>query len=219
MDTPSECSCQKTCSGSCTEDEGTVIELTHQGDSPWRSEEEMDTTIASDCSHTSTPSYKRGRHSDLGTNSKIASEQDKKIVQHILDKGIKWKIPKWISKHRRRSVQVLADAQVEKWPLYDNICQVKYGQGWKVREWIEAICAETIRLEHSTVILYLEAAMRMDFQPLKNVLQTLCKAIRQHQGGARIYMCNLLPRVTSSPLGRCIGDANFTVLQAVRSDN
>ena len=66
---------------------------------------------------------------------------------------------------------------------------------------------------------YLENVMNYsDMPPLKNMLEAVCKLICQHQIGAHIYVSDMLPRVSSSPLRRpSVKDANYTLLQAVRS--
>ena len=69
-------------------------------------------------------------------------------------------------------------------------------------------------------MLYLEnTATYSDIPPLKNGLQSLCKAIRQHHRTCRMFITNLLPSPSSSPQRRTRNHAEFTLLQAIRSAN
>ena len=70
------------------------------------------------------------------------------------------------------------------------------------------------------MVLYLEKSQEYEeVTPIKNALHTICKTIRQHNNTARIFVANLLPRVSSSPIHRPLAEANFTLLQATRSVN
>ena len=211
-----------------TEEQETVIQLIHQGSSPWKSDEDASMTEMeedSDSSHTSTPAYKRRQHMQLPVKLQEKVEQghnmsDLRITQCILREGMNFAIPKW-AQGRARSVTVLADTKVEQWLLFDNVCQVKYRKGWKYLDWIMALRAESIRISCHTVIIYFENVLEFkDAPPLKNILEKLCRSIRSHQKGAHIFVANLLPRVTCSPLKKkCIEDANYNLLQAVCSTN
>ena len=95
-----------------------------------------------------------------------------------------------------------------------------YHLGWGFNTWIAALRAETIRVKCNTVVIYLDKFQ--DYEnvlPIKNALHTMCKTINQHQPGIRIFVANLLPAVTTSPVSRNLAQANFTLLQAVRSVN
>ena len=56
-----------------------------------------------------------------------------------------------------------------------------------------------------------------DVPPIKNSLQALCKVIRNHSLGARVFICNHLPRINGSPMQQDVSKSNFTLQQAVRS--
>ena len=163
-------------------------------------------------SDTSTPAYKRGRYE---TREYLDPGLDLEAIEQI-----KLDCKQLVSSSRRPpSVHILADAQVEMWPQHDNICIMDYRPGWSLKRWTPELRAKSIRIQCHSVILYMEKAQNMEVPPLKNALQTLCRVIRQHRRGARIYISNLLPRVYSTLLQRPITDINFVILQAVRSVN
>ena len=58
-----------------------------------------------------------------------------------------------------------------------------------------------------------------DVPPLKNKLQALCHVVKQHNPSARIFISNLLPRISRSPVKKPRGENEFLLLQAVRSVN
>ena len=189
----------------CTsmEEEEVIINCVHdQDDEAWDSE--ADSVI----SDTSTPDYKRGKHDDELEQEAIREIRAESTVQH--------------SKVNTRppSLHVLADTRLEFWPKNDQICVLSYQPQWSFNQWIAALRAETVRVKCHTVLLYFEKVQ--DFQevpPLKNVLHTMCKLIRQNNRSARIFISNLLPRMSGSPLGRPLVEVNFVLLQDVRSVN
>ena len=161
-------------------------------------------------SSTSMPDFKRGRHNDDALTQLAVQEIQRECAQ-----GNKRK-----STGRSPSVHLLADSRVENWPSQDNMCVVDYHPGWNYGTWIAALRAETIRIKCNTVVLYLEKSQHYeDVPPIKNALHTICRTIRQHNNSARIFIANYLPTVTSSPVRRTLTEANFTLLQAVRSIN
>ena len=163
----------------------------------------------SDCSHTSTPAYRRGKN----------REPANKVALHLLKEGLKFPIPKWLH-CRGKVVHILADVKIKRWPHdKDNLCTVDYKPCWQMKDWVARVRAEVIRITSPTVIIYMERTMKFeDMPPLKNVLETLCKAVHQHQPSARIFVANMLPRIVSSPLQMpVVVDSNYTLLQAVHS--
>ena len=97
---------------------------------------------------------------------------------------------------------------------------MEYRPHWTLVQWLGARRAETIRIECKAVVLYLEKAITFDdVPPLKNGLQAICKIIRQHKKGIRIFISNVLPKPSSSPVGRPRVETNFMLLQAMRSVN
>ena len=174
-------------------------------------------------SDTSTLDYKRGEHhpvrnpeSDTMQESPSVSKQrrlEKQIIEEIKCESAV--IPK--QKLRPPSMQVLADAKMANWLTgHDNICILDYHADRTFKHWISALRAESVRISCNMVILYLEGSQQfVDVNPLKNNLQTMCKAIRQHQKGAGIFISNILPRVHNSPLHRPLSEINFVLLQAV----
>ena len=183
-----------------------VISVTRGQELTWFSEVETSDSDSGK-SVTSTPRYKRGIHN-------VSMEQ---VVKAIQQEGVEWR-NSW--PRRGHSIQILADEKVQQWPQMDNICKLEFRQGWNFGQWVSAIRAETIRISCHTVILHLERALvYQDVIPLKNGLQTICKAIRQHHRTARVFICNGLPTPAASPIKRSRMTAEFTLLQAVRSTN
>ena len=188
---------------------GTVINMRYKDDTPWVSAEE-DGSLDSD---TSTPDCKRGRHQQYKQRETLHEQ----AIREVAERGVQYPLPSW-TRGRAPAVHILADAKVAAWPTSDNICTLDYKPGWKLRDWIGAIRAENVRISQPTVILYLEVVLTFeDVPPLKNSLHMLCKVIRQHQLGARIFLANLLPRISSSPLSKPIVEHNYQLLQAVHS--
>ena len=200
-----------------------VIDMTQAGnrDSVWDSDADMWDSL----SESETPGYKRGQlpsstaewepvHTKDPNLGEERSQFDDEIVK-LIQQDCKLHVNKL---RKPPSVHILADAKLENWSKIDNICVLDYKPGWNFKKWISALRAETIRINCNTVILYLERSQEFDqVPPLKNGLHTMCKIIRQHQKGVRIFISNLLPRIHGSPVGCPLMDVNYILLQAVRS--
>ena len=109
---------------------------------------------------------------------------------------------------------------MEQWSNIDNVCQVEYHPGWELNRWVSALRAETIRVCSNNVVLYLEETSRVhDVPPLKNKLQAICEVLRQHRKGVKIFIANLLPKPSSSPVCHARMESDFILLQAIRGVN
>ena len=222
----SSCSWSDTEMGTQQVEEEMVICMTHEHDSLWNTaseDEEVEHNMEpgpgtdSDSSSTSTPGFKRGVHE---TRDSKHDQLTRQAITNIRTKGMRYRLPRWLRKPRGPSMQLLADSQVLNWPQNDRICVVHHHEGYRIRNWIAAMRAESVRITCGTVVLYLESVQGFsDVPPLKNCLHILCKALWQHNSGVRIFIANLLPRVSSSPLDRPIAEINYMLLQAVRSTN
>ena len=182
-----------------------IITMVHDGeDAAW------DSDVDSTGSTSSMPAYKRGNHDE------ISMQQIQEAIQQELK-------PKAETRGgHQHSMHILADSRMQNWPARDNRCKVDYHPGWSFQQWLSALCTETIRIDSNTsvVILYLEKSlMYEDAPPLKNGLQAICKVIGQHSKGIHIFVSNLLPKPSSSLLGKPRVESNFILLQAVRSVN
>ena len=192
-------------------DMGTVIEMDcPNADSPWDST--VDGQDGED-SDTSTPDYKRGKH------SRGPSLTDGKVVELIKKEGLEFKLPRWLQERRTQaSILILADSQLKYWPPRNNICQVEFHPNWPINRWTQALRAGIIQVECGTVIIYLEGTRRWeDVPPIKNILQTLYKNIRNLGNNPRIFIANHLPGVNVSPLCSPLMGSNFILQQATRS--
>ena len=217
LDSPSHDETWETVSDVASE-EGVVITLTHGEDTVWISDSE------STHSDTSTPACKRGRHS-----SPVTSTQPDVITQQAVEEIIKFGYHPWIKKHKQRkqervvkepSMHILADARLSNWPHHDRLCVVDYHPGWSLKKWVTSLRAEITRIRCNTVVLYLKKTQEYNEVPwLKNALQMICKVIRQHRRGARIFICNSLPKTACSPVATPLVEIHFTLLQAVHSVN
>ena len=190
-------------------DKEIIIECVDDNDSPWH-------TDSDSASVSSTPDYKRGKTGEHKDHPRH-SDTELVAVQEIQESGVSFPLPSWI---RRRavhgpSVLILADSQLQNWAMdKDKICQVHYHENWPISRWTQAIREGTILM----VILYFEQTRNwMDVPPIKNVLQNLCKAVRNHGPGPRVFISNHLPRLTSSPVRTSITQSNFTLQQVTRS--
>ena len=130
----------------------------------------------------------------------------------------------WLRKkaERKPTVLVLADSQLKYWPDNDRVCSVEYHSGWAVCRWSQAIKLGKIRIDtYFTMTLYLQGTQNWhDLPPIKNLLETLCKVIKQHGNNPRIFIADHLPHMISVwPLQRSVESANFTLHQATRSVN
>ena len=184
-----------------------IIFMTHSEDAVWNSEIDSQ-------SDTSIPGYKRGWHEDwdevwLEPGLELEAIEQIKLDSKQIHSATK----------RPASVHILADAQMEFWPQNDNICIMDFRPGWSLKWWTASLRAESIRIQCHSVIQYFEMAQNMEVQPLKNALQALCRVIRQHSWGARIYVANLLPQVHASPVTRPLSETNFVILQVARGVN
>ena len=97
---------------------------------------------------------------------------------------------------------------------------IEHKPEWEFKQWVSALRAETIRITCDIVVLYLEKTLSYaEVPPLKNGLHSICKVIRQHRRGVKIFICNLRPRPSKSPLCRKRMETEFILVQAVRSIN
>ena len=161
----------------------------------------------------STSAYKREKHQ---SPKEITDEE---AARRILQEGLHFALPRWVTQRRvNKSILILADSQLEFWPNHDNVCQVELHRSWLVNRWTQVIHTGQLRVECHTVIVYLEAVKRwQDMPPMKNVLQALCKNIRNHGNNPRIFISNHLPGIHGSPLKGQVVLSNFTLQQATRS--
>ena len=110
----------------------------------------------------------------------------------------------------------MADKQLHYWPQADRICSVTL-KDWPVKRWGQAIHLGEVRITSPIVVLYLEGTKNWrDIPPIKNSLQALCKVIRNHSLGVRIFVSNHLPQITSSPVQQPVSASNF-MLQLARA--
>ena len=185
-------------------DPGIIITMNYsEGSEDMAWDSELDGTAST----TSTPAYKRGIHDSMDEVTRQAVKAIQKEASQFVLNG----------SARGPSVQVLADSKIMQWPR-DSICVVNCHQDWDITKWLPSICAEIIRIQCNTVVLYFEKTQNYgDVPRLKNHLQAICKAIRQHQKGCCIFISNILPKASTSPVRRA--ETNFVLLQAVRSVN
>ena len=104
------------------EEEEVVIQLTHQDTEPWDSDQD---SIDSQGTSTSTPAYKRGRHT--------LPPQD--IADLITIEGIDWGKPKYVKKRLHPSMLILADSQFGQWPWNDKICDLYIRPQASLTQW------------------------------------------------------------------------------------
>ena len=145
--------------GESSRDHDTLIMFTHQADDPWETEVE---------SNTSTPEFKRGIHREPCSSKaaqKPASEdgeaecdaisqrewENQEARALIIKEGIDFRVPSWIEnrKIRQPSVLILADGQLNHWPVRDRLCKVVC-KDWPIRRWTHAI--RTGEILHSGII-------------------------------------------------------------------
>ena len=103
-----------------------VIRFQHLNKDPWDSQSEEDSLL-----NTSTPAYKRGEHPE--------SQEDKATHQaraKILKNGVKFDIPRWMTRARPESIQLLTDDQLAEWLIGDRYCKMVYYQHLSLAQWI-----------------------------------------------------------------------------------
>ena len=119
--------------------EGIIIQFTYTSHSPWQSDDDSDT---------STPDFKRGKHSDELTlqavrelqmegdqctllKCKPTDELTLQAVRKLRVDGSKCPLPAWVQRRKNRSpsVLILADSQLQLWPGKDKICRVELRPG------------------------------------------------------------------------------------------
>lgn len=184
------------------EEEEIVIQMVSQGD------EALDSDATSNLGDTSTPDFKKGCH-EQGEEPSV-----QQVLQEIREDSCK----KQGHAHGKPSLHLLADARISQWPQSDTVCMVDYHPYWDFPSWVAALHAETVRITCNTVVIYFEKVqVYQDVPPIKNPLQAMCKIIEQHNRSVRIFVANLLPRVTHSPVDRPLSEVNFVLLQAVKS--
>ena len=183
----------------------TIIKFTYHDQDKWETDQKSDS---------STPDFKRGKHApEHSTNSETRRNRNQTIVEldaeqaltwaavkEILDGGLHFSAPEWIRNRKTRapSILVLADAQLDNWPARDRICTITLRK-WPIRRWTQAIKSGEILIQSHTVVLYLEGTkVWNNVPPIKNILQGLCKAIRNHSGEPRIFIANHIPQMAGS---------------------
>ena len=228
QDTHCDCSPQGYATGGLfpeVEEDETIIKFVYQDEGVWEME-----------SDTSTPGYKRGRHSQEPQQSSTSSRgaefiikclrretlspKDKlarQAVQELQEEGSQFSLPSHRCQLRTPSILILADKQLHHWPNQDSICTVEM-RDWPIKRWSQAIHLGHIRILSHTVVLYLEGTRKWsDVPPIKNALKGLCKVIHSHGNEPRIFIANHLPRASGSPVQPAIGHTNFTLQQATQS--
>ena len=184
-----------------------IVSMVHADqEEPWDSDASM-------ASSTSTPDFKHGKHQ----NDLLAQQARSEILETVTtgSEGDH-------SVHRPPSMHILSDARLSNWPSRDNICMMDYHPGWGFQHWISALRAETIWVKCNTVVLYFEKSQDYeDVPPVKNSLHTICKVLHQHNQTVCIFIANILPKASASPVRRVLAETknNFVLLQAVHSVN
>ena len=136
----------------------------------------------------------------------------------IMSDGLRHHRIKKRDKRQTLSVMILADAQLAAWPKHDKKCVIVYKPGMPVKQWSRYIRAGTLDIQVKNVLIYFEALMVWsEAPPIKNTLQSVCKAIRGQQPEARIYVANMIPRVGRSPVVMDVSSFNFVLQEAVCS--
>ena len=180
-----------------------------------RQDENWDSLSDSDGeSDTSTPGYKRGKH------TASTSPLEQKAILELRQGSQLFSVPTSYKQRKSRgpSVLILADSQLHNWPARDPRCRLEYRQDWPLKHWAQAIRMGRIQVECHTVILYLESTKCWnDVPPIKNALLSLCKAIRNHSQDPRIFVTNHLPGLSGSPVRIPVVISNYTLQQATRS--
>ena len=187
------------------EDPGLIIDMTTQDQELiWNTDIDGNDSDTGSC--TLTPEFKRGIHPSM---------EDTLAIQQILQDSCQFTL----RGRNRPSVLILSDSRLKNWPR-DSMCQVEYHPEWSLNKWLEALKAEIIRVTCNTVILYFETTCRYtDVPPLKNKLQAICSVIQLNNHSARMFISNLLPKVSDTPVSRFWVESSFILLQAVRSVN
>ena len=201
-------------------DESIVIQLTHQSNEAWDSALDSSTDSSLDSSlvsASSTPAFKRGEPDD--SSSKRAQKRKQQIIDLIIEEGLE---RHHLGKRRRRvqepAVLILADSKLKEWPWNDKVCDLHLRPNQSVKQWTMEIRTGIIDIQARNVIIYFESLLGWnDVPPIKNSLESLCKAIRDQQPSVRIYISNILPRISGSPLSPSIANFNFILQQAIRS--
>ena len=189
---PSASSSGSTRSSSSTR---SCLDSGHDLESGVKSEVETDDQV----SMSSTPSYRRGRHHVRPSESQPPPQD--RIIELVRKEGVRHHVPAWMRDRKiTPSILVLADSQLKYWPPNDKVCDVRM-HAWPVKRWAQAIRLGEIKVECSTVVIYLEGTRRWtDILPIKNLLQGLCKVIRNLGDNPRIFISNHLPQEGGAPL-------------------
>ena len=205
--------------------EGVVIFMeTPEEELIWDSEQDGDTSV------TSTPDCKCGRHltgrlPDCDTSPILPQQQDGYSTGSLHDLAVLELVQEGEAfllgdKVQPLSAHLLVDSMVKHWPMGDHVISVEFRPGWDLKQWLSALRAEVIRITCGTVILYLEKTQDYsEVAPLKNNLQAVCKVIRQHNRNTRIFIVNMLPKPSHSPVSKGRLQTDFVLLQAIRSLN
>ena len=186
--------------------DGVVITMTHNQETAW------DSDADNACSISSTP-YKQGLHQQKKTPP---WEEDPLTLQAIDELEREYGQTR---EHVKHPGAPSVHTRVANWLGHDAVCIVDYHPGWKLRKWMSALRSEIVCMSCFTVVLYLEKVQEFeDVPPHKNGLQVICKIIRQHKKGTRIFISNLLPTPSKSPDETTGGDTFYTSSSSVQCE-
>ena len=180
-----------------------IIQMVHSDSEELAWDSDVDSVSSTD-----TPDFKRGKHGDIEWQQIVVACQQE--------------TPEWREKYRKRgfSVQLLMDSHADRWSKVDNVCKLEFNPNWELNRWVSALRVEVVCIQCNTVILYLEQTTKIsDVTPLKNKLFAMCKVIHQHNKSVCIFISNLLPQPSVSPLSKNRMQSDFNLLQAIRSIN
>ena len=191
-----------------SEGDGWVINLDHEGNtSPWNTETEGEQ------SDTSTPNFKRGRHELTDAQIRQILREEACVLLPVQEA--------WRRRNARHSVFLAADSRVQAWPLHDTKIRVSLKESWSMTQWTQAFRTGYLDYSCGKVLIYFEMLAEIPVPtPLNNAVLALCRSIRWKNTDCQIYILNLLPKISPTPvLGPSVPVANQHILEAVRNVN
>ena len=150
------------------------------------------------------------------------SNEDKKWVDLILEKGICWKPEGWIHPGKPPSIQILTDTFLRYWSMKEGRCNIFRRRYSHLNLWTKAVHSGDILVSLPITVIALKCVKQVEcLEPLKNQLAALCRAIRnKSQNTGRIFITNNIPNPRMAPvLGIRMQEHNKLLFLAIAGIN
>ena len=134
----------------------------------------------------------------------------------LITEGLTFELPRWLRKDRPPTVQIISDSFLKNWPQ-DNRCHLLTEDTSNIQQITHAVRSQSMRIQLPVTIVLVRAVRQIEcLEPLKNAIQSLCRAIRVFSPAGRIFIASTTPSPNAVPvLGLRAHQHNKMLFQAV----